>query len=311
MLVVLAACGCAPADSDSPDPPPIVLPDAAIVDAGEDAAFDARMDDPADMAPDPVMDAMVDAQPVDMAPPPTDYCAAWRPIPDARLLTEVHGELVRTYEPVGIVNDLERYTIARRWMYLNVERRDLNSGRGVQGLYTGREFQTPADRTPNPALVNTEHVTPRSELDPDRGSRRYDHQQSDIHNLYPTAPDVNMARGSVPFGEVEDVDERFGEARLGWDASGRRVFEPRAERRGDVARALMYMAARWGLGLDGVQLATARAWHQLDPVDEWEQARNAATARVQGNRNPFVDCPALAGRIAQFPSFAPIQERLP
>lgn len=280
-----------------------------------DAALDAQQDagaEPGDMRTnamvDATIDAVVDAQPVDMA---VDPCAAWRPIPDARLLTEVHAELVRTYEPVGLVNDLNRYTIARRWMYLNVERRDLPAGRGVEGLYTGQQFQTPANRTPDPNLVNTEHVTPRSALDPDRGSRRYDHQEADIHNLYPTDPDVNMARGSVDFGDVERVDERFGQARLGWNAAGRRVFEPRAERRGDVARALMYMAARWGLGLESTQLSTARQWHQLDPVDAWERTRNAATARVQGNRNPFVDCPALAGRIAQFPAFAPIQENLP
>ncbi len=36
------------------------------------------------------------------------------------------------------------------------------------------------------------------------------------------------------------------------------------------------------------------AWHEQDPVTEWELHRNAAIFDRQGNRNPFIDHPALA-----------------
>ena len=35
-------------------------------------------------------------------------------------------------------------------------------------------------------------------------------------------------------------------------------------------------------------------WNRLDPVDEWEMERNNETAKIQGNRNPFIDHPELA-----------------
>ncbi|MGK0359165.1 MAG: deoxyribonuclease-1, partial [Bradymonadia bacterium] len=126
-----------------------------------------------------------------------------------------------------------------------------------------------------------------------------------------TDPDVNNTRGDTPFGEVARPEQSFGPAAIGDNDRGQTVFEPRPERKGDVARTLMYMAARWGLGLAGEELVIARAWHAMDPVDEWERGRNDSTAQVQGNRNPFVDCPSLVQQVPDFDEFAPIQEQLP
>lgn len=318
LLSGLCVSACAPADDDGDtvlraDAGPVV--DAALTDAADlgEAPDAGDLPDAADLPDAIVEDAfIVDMAPdPDAAPPMVDHCATWEGIPAGRLMSEVHARLVRDYEPVRLANDRDRYNVARRWMYLNVERRNIAAGRGVQGLYTGFEYLTPADWLPDGDQVNTEHVMPRASLDPNRQSRRYEHQQSDIHNIYPTDPAVNEARGSTPFGEVARPDERFGPASIGDDNRGQTVFEPRAERKGDVARTLMYMAARWGLGLFGEELVIARAWHAMDPVDDWERARNAATARVQGNRNPFVDCPALVQQMPDFNAFAPIQEQLP
>ncbi|KAJ1490525.1 endonuclease I-domain-containing protein, partial [Baffinella frigidus] len=113
----------------------------------------------------------------------------------------------------------------------------------------------------------------------------------------------------------------------GWSPNTE-LLEPPAEVRGDVARALFYMAVRYD-GDDGVvdlelkdflaeedprccrdddnyrgcssevcymgQLSALLRWHLEDPVSDEERARNAAVqARFQGNRNPFVDLPQLA-----------------
>lgn len=96
------------------------------------------------------------------------------------------------------------------------------------------------------------------------------------------------------------------------------------DRRGDCARAIFYMDVRYEGGTHGVTgaaepnlivtdtvslisasntgsnltgnaymglLATLLQWHQLDPVDARERARNDAVYAFQGNRNPFVDHP--------------------
>ena len=43
-----------------------------------------------------------------------------------------------------------------------------------------------------------------------------------------------------------------------------------------------------------------RRWNHLDPVDEEEIARNNAIAKIQGNRNPFIDHPEYADVISNF-----------
>jgi endonuclease I len=92
-------------------------------------------------------------------------------------------------------------------------------------------------------------------------------------------------------------------------------------RRGDVARAMFYMDLRYEGGAHGVtgavepdlrltddvslivssgtnlpvafmgKRSTLLRWHQEDPVDENERARNDVVASFQGNRNPFIDHP--------------------
>jgi endonuclease I len=92
-------------------------------------------------------------------------------------------------------------------------------------------------------------------------------------------------------------------------------------RRGDVARAIFYMDVRYEGGAHGVtgaaepdlrltddislvvssttnqpvafmgKLSTLLRWHEQDPVDEIERARNDVVASFQGNRNPFIDHP--------------------
>ena len=56
-----------------------------------------------------------------------------------------------------------------------------------------------------------------------------------------------------------------------------------------------------------------RRWHQADPVSTDETTRNAAVQRLQGNRNPFVDCPLLVERIDAFNPFRPydLNEAIP
>jgi hypothetical protein len=111
------------------------------------------------------------------------------------------------------------------------------------------------------------------------------------------------------------------------------LMEPVPDVRGDIARALMYMAIRYdGEDNDAVsdlelldflaesdpgccfddettsvndkgcirktcqmgQLSILLGWHMKDPPDDFERQRNEKVHRAQGNRNLFVDHPQLA-----------------
>ena len=80
-------------------------------------------------------------------------------------------------------------------------------------------------------------------------------------------------------------------------------FEPRAGK-GAVARATLYFLLRYPgmIGDESRELQAERlpillAWHEAEPVGEWERHRNAAIVEIQGNRNPLIDNPQWASRI--------------
>ncbi|MCB9548261.1 MAG: endonuclease [Myxococcales bacterium] len=238
-------------------------------------------------------------------------------MPDADLLAALHADVQGHYRPIEPTLDrggnLNRYTTARHFMFTQVERVPGPAGDlGAECVYTGRFVALGPDAEPGNADVNAEHVWPRSRMDPDENSARYEHQQSDIHHLYPSDAGANSTRGSDPFGEVvSDRDLNHLPAVAGLDAEGVRVFQPRAERQGDIARAVLYFSVRWGTELRPTEEAVARRWAAADPVDDRERLRNDRIEAVQGNRNPFVDCPELVPRIADFVAFPILDADLP
>lgn len=104
-----------------------------------------------------------------------------------------------------------------------------------------------------------------------------------------------------------------------WTETG--LWEIWIGRRGDVARSLFYMDVRYEGGTHAItghpepdlvltddvsqvvetgvnaasgymaRLSVLLAWHEEDPVDAVEMARNDVIASYQGNRNPFIDHP--------------------
>jgi endonuclease I len=135
--------------------------------------------------------------------------------------------------------------------------------------------------------------------------------RSDLHHIFAADSNVNSSRNNKYYDycvtncEVhpEALDARFNDD----------IYEPPDYHKGDVARALFYMATRYNgdnanepmLTLGDVapimtgcycmgNLATLLEWHLIDPVDDKERLRNDKifyTAGYQGNRNPFIDHP--------------------
>ena len=197
---------------------------------------------------------------------------------------------------------LNRYTTARALMFSNIERRLFESSEGVFTIYLNRFIALQGDEEPDHSEVNCEHTWPRSRLAAE-DSPLFIHQESDLHHLFPAVSQVNSLRGSYPFGEPVTVTERdFRPAVLGIDEAGTTVFSPINLSKGNIARVIFYMSLRWGLEITSDEEENLRRWHEADPVELWEITRNDRIEQLQGNRNPFVDCPELVERIQRFDS---------
>ncbi|WP_170131950.1 endonuclease I family protein [Arenicella xantha] len=185
------------------------------------------------------------------------------------------------------------YDQARKVFWRNLYPRD-----GVT-LYCQAPFETDER-----AGFNVEHVFPMSwatsglkcgKRKQCRASSAWFNQiESDLHNLYPARSDVNQARSSYRFGEVKGEVRRYGET-CDFEVDERaRVAEPTPAVRGEVARAMFYMAFEYrdqGLMLFDKQAKLLQQWHRADPPSAAERRRNDIIEKLQGNRNPFIDRP--------------------
>jgi len=165
---------------------------------------------------------------------------------------------------------------------------------------------------------NREHLWPNSYGIESRGPA-----YSDIHALRPCDSNVNSSRGNKHFDE-SDPDSRYykfpshPEATL--CSSDNNSWSPPESLKGDIARAMFYMAIRYE-GKSGEpdleltdnlteitsinskmgSLKTLLIWHILDPVSEEEKNRNDRVYEIQNNRNPFIDRPQWVSSIWENP----------
>ena len=192
------------------------------------------------------------------------------------------------------------YTNARDTLYLNIDRIDGQ----VKGVYTNYAVDLPATGVdPSTHLyengINCEHVWPQSLYEGGEPIR------SDMHALRPCKDNVNSARSNKPFNEVVDkqtttwywqdsqtsnipssnIDE-YSE-NLG------SYFEPREDRKGDIARTMFYFYTMYSEVADDDffegQKEVLKTWHELDSADEEEIIRTWQIAFYQQNKpNPFI-----------------------
>lgn len=172
---------------------------------------------------------------------------------------------------------------------------------------------------------NREHTWPNSLGFPNSSGIAY----TDTHMLMLSHIGYNSDRGNKYFDYCNSgCSERATVANNGQGGSGSRddsnwfngsVWETWMGRRGDVARAVMYMDIRYEGGQHGVTgeaepdlkltddaskigtgkpymglLSVILEWHEQDPPDERERLRNEVVYSFQGNRNPFIDHPEWA-----------------
>ncbi|MBN2053645.1 endonuclease [bacterium] len=209
-----------------------------------------------------------------------------------QILLEALREIIDDHVSLG-------YNTARDVMYGVI---DCRNGEEICCVYTGRCGSEPNACSRAGAVANNfscEHTWPQSFFDEDEPLR------SDIFNLYPSDMTANNVRDRYPFGTVTGAPGwQVGGSKLGTDGE-RTVFEPRDEHKGNAARSILYMLARYpltqlqsqGTYLDDRQLDVLLEWNHLDPPDEEECMRNDGIYSYQHNRNPFIDDSWFADRI--------------
>ena len=149
----------------------------------------------------------------------------------------------------------------------------------------------------------------RVEVNALRGDRIYDNSRTD----HPTDPAVAPADAPQCL-----YDANFGQGGL---------WTPRPSERGDLARAMFYMAVRYDGSDAGTvdlelgeapnpaqgffgNLTTLLQWHLDDPVSSEERRRNDLVHdNYQGNRNPFVDRPEFVAKIFGAPELLVVMDR--
>lgn len=172
---------------------------------------------------------------------------------------------------------------------------ELSSRLGVAGPRDAVKVQAEVEAA---LPFNCEHVVPQSWF------ARKEPMRGDLHHLFACESRCNSFRGNTPFAEFEDFREPTtagpvlevvrGECGKS-EANG---FEP-AQGKGAAARAVFYFLLRYPGAVQADEMPPERRhilmiWHEEEPVTEWERHRNAAIFERQGNRNPFIDHPALA-----------------
>lgn len=232
------------------------------------------------------------------------------------------------------------------WTVLEAADESPTDSSRVLDIYKNAVYRKGLDRAGvnnNPVTAfNREHTWPNSYGFNDRLTVNVNGQDvpncpyTDTHMLYASNVQYNTDRGNLIFDDCPvGCSERVTEVNAGqggptggvypgnsnWlNGSG---FQTWAKRKGDIARAVLYMDIRYdggthpSLGIaepdlivtDNLalvqttgsgqfvstaymgKLSTLIAWHEADPPDAREQLRNEVVFGFQGNRNPFIDRP--------------------
>ena len=233
----------------------------------------------------------------------------------------------------------------------------------IHALYVNRNSSTIpqawGDHNGNENGINREHIWAKSHgMGDDDDSETSGGARGDPMHLWPSNPYVNGFdyHGNLFYGFVDPTSSTYSDA--GWtyshlsgnqvgsalnlNSGSTKVFEPQDCDKGDIARAIFYMAARYnylsGSDTDDIdannpnlvlvddyrdsngtgtydsttynpgQMGILRdllAWNRLDPPDEWEIHRNNLLyTNYTNNRNPFIDYPEWAEYIWGKPTLA-------
>ncbi len=207
------------------------------------------------------------------------------------------------------------------YAYTAYQTTDVDADKKIIDMYSAYRFDPETDHQGAPGksnynaegqMFNREHTIPQSVFS--EGSP----MKSDLHHLLPTDAYVNNKRGNLPHAEVNNVTytstngTKIGTSTVKGYSGG--ACEVPDQYKGDFARIYFYMVTRyeeklpnWKTyacfdkkpfpGLSSWAIDLYLRWSDEDPVSDKEIIRNEEIAKIQLNRNPFIDHPEYAHRI--------------
>lgn len=298
-------------------PPAVGKPTTAVppTKPGEDAALREALEELASARTRVYYDASADEHAA------SEYYAGIRVNVSAKTLFNHLSQLVRTTHKTPIAYKPARHVYP--WV-------DLHPDLRIRSIYSGQDFDPETliredfrigeeraarlrelvltESTMSPEKLgeeldvleaalpyNCEHVVPQSWFD------KREPMRGDLHHLFACETRCNSFRGNIPYYDFPDFEEAV------MDSCGKRSddkFEP-LRGKGAIARAVLYFLLRYPGHVGDVsremqkdRLPTLLDWHNQTPPDDYEKHRNMAIFERQGNRNPLIDKPEWADRIA-------------
>lgn len=123
----------------------------------------------------------------------------------------------------------------------------------------------------------------------DKSSPEFRRMEAELYNLWPSVGLVNQARSNYRYNQFSSTppSNDFYGCPILIDKLSRKV-EPRAEAKGIVARANLFMAQQYGIALSPQQHHLFEAWDKQYPPGAWEKTWAAKVAAIEGYPNPFI-----------------------
>jgi endonuclease I len=238
----------------------------------------------------------------------------------------------------AVIDDHQRYpytsSATDTWDILELAQQDPSNSSRILDIYKNESYPK---HTGGNSDYNREHSWPKSFGFPDDGGTNYPY--TDCHVLFLCNDSYNSSRGNKPFRVCQSSDSEKTTAFNNGAGGGSGIFPGNSNwtegsgptgrwqvwntRKGDIARAMLYMDVRYEGGSHNVtgasepnliltddtnsiagsstgsnesvaymgELSVILQWHLEDPVDDFERNANDVIYSFQGNRNPFVDHP--------------------
>eukprot|EP00270_Netrium_digitus_P008607 TRINITY_DN2585_c0_g1_i5.p1 TRINITY_DN2585_c0_g1~~TRINITY_DN2585_c0_g1_i5.p1 ORF type:complete len:583 (-),score=127.13 TRINITY_DN2585_c0_g1_i5:107-1855(-) len=232
-----------------------------------------------------------------------DYYSSTRGLSGPTLKSKLHD----------IINNHNVYTYAQVWDALKIldAADEVTPEQSSDIIEIYAQQRAPKELAAKPEGWNREHLWPRS-----FGLVQGQPEFSDLHNLRPADVNLNSSRGNKIYGICTSECTTPANREAAADtAANKELWTPPGQVRGDIARALMYMAVRYDGSTPGTfdlelsdepsvakaqmgKLSSLLLWTELDPPSKSEKLRNDRVCSLfQHNRNPFVDHPEFASLI--------------
>ncbi len=239
------------------------------------------------------------------SPPPPGYYDGTSNLTGAALKSLLHT----------IIRNHHTFTYGNVWDLLKKTDLDPGDTTRVIGIYSGFSMKADSEYSGGKGWTR-EHVWAKSFGD----FGTAEGAGTDLHHMRAEDVSTNSARNNRSFDECDkpyvDNTGTYSGATQSSTGSTTWTWEPRDEVKGDVARMMFYMAARYEgddsePDLELVDTVIPKAsklpnigrvsvllrWHTQDPVDDYERYRNSVIFGFQHNRNPFIDHPEFVAKI--------------